>query len=173
MYINERDNRKERILHAAQQLLTAARTAPKARGVDILEIVLLTNEQIVDLVQKMELFYQEHQQAFFLRDAKNLRQSEAVLLIGTHAQNMGLNCSYCGCKTCAEKEAKTPCTINSIDVGIAIGSVVALAADLRIDCRVMYSAGSTALKYKLLPDCDTIFAIPLSVSSKSPFFDRE
>jgi len=173
MYINERDNRKERVIHVAQQLMTAARTAPKARGVDILEIVLLTDEQIVDLAQKMELFYQEHHQEFFLRDAKNVQQSEAVLLIGTSAKNMGLNCGYCGFKTCAEKEEHIPCSINTIDVGIAIGSVVALAADLRIDCRVMYSAGCTALKYKFLPDCKTIFAIPLSISSKNLFFDRK
>ena len=34
-----------------------------------------------------------------------------------------------------------PCAFNSIDVGIAVGSACATAADLRLDTRVMYSAG--------------------------------
>ncbi len=37
-----------------------------------------------------------------------------------------------------------PCAINSIDVGIAIGSACATAADMRVDTRVMFSAGLAA-----------------------------
>ncbi|MDR0834845.1 MAG: DUF2148 domain-containing protein [Candidatus Symbiothrix sp.] len=173
MTINERETRHERVLTAAQQIITAARTAPKAKGVDIIEIAVLTDHDIVDLAHKMRAFYEEHKRAFFLRDADNLLHSEAVVLIGTRSQAGGLNCGYCGFKTCAEKSPEIPCVFNSVDVGIALGSAAATAADLRVDSRIMYSAGSTALKYNLMPGCNTIFAIPLSISSKSPFFDRE
>jgi uncharacterized ferredoxin-like protein len=44
---------------------------------------------------------------------------------------------------------------------------------LRLDSRVLFSAGWAAKKLGLLPEVDTIFAIPLSVSSKNPFFDRK
>ena len=35
MILNERDSRHEHLLAAARQIMTAARTAPKAKGVDI------------------------------------------------------------------------------------------------------------------------------------------
>jgi uncharacterized ferredoxin-like protein len=59
------------------------------------------------------------------------------------------------------------------DLGIAVGSAVSVAADHRIDNRVMFSVGRAALKLGLLPD-DVVncYGIPLSISSKSIFFDR-
>ena len=41
MIINERTSRHENVIAAARQLLIAARTAPKARGVDIIEVALI------------------------------------------------------------------------------------------------------------------------------------
>ena len=35
MILNERDSRHEQVLQIAQQMMIAARTAPKAKGVDI------------------------------------------------------------------------------------------------------------------------------------------
>jgi uncharacterized ferredoxin-like protein len=59
------------------------------------------------------------------------------------------------------------------DLHLAAGSAVALAADFRIDNRIMFSVGKAALKAKLLPDDIKIaLAIPLSATSKNPFFDR-
>ena len=109
----------------------------------------------------------------FLRDAGNIEQSDAVILIGTRRQVQGLNCAYCGYKTCAENPQENPCAINSIDVGIAIGSACSKAADMRIDTRVMFSAGAAAQEMELLPGCRQVIALALSVSSKSPFFDRK
>ncbi|CCX95070.1 putative uncharacterized protein [Bacteroides sp. CAG:20] len=60
-----------------------------------------------------------------------------------------------------------------MDVGSAIGSACSKAADLRIDTRVMFSAGTTAQSMNLLPGCNQIIALALSVSSKNPFFDRK
>jgi len=37
----------------------------------------------------------------------------------------------------------------------------------------MFSAGWAARRMRLLGDADIVFAIPMSVSSKNPFFDRK
>ncbi|HOL01130.1 MAG TPA: ferredoxin domain-containing protein, partial [Paludibacteraceae bacterium] len=57
-------------------------------------------------------------------------------------------------------------------VGIAIGSACSVAADRRVDTRVMFSVGRVAQEMELLPGCTSIYGIPLSCSSKNPFFDR-
>lgn len=59
--------------------------------------------------------------------------------------------------------------MNSIDVGIAIGSACATAADLRVDTRVMFSAGLAAQRLEWLKGCRQVMAIPVSASSKNPF----
>ena len=41
MILNERDARHEHILQVARQMMTAARTAPKGKGIDIIEVALL------------------------------------------------------------------------------------------------------------------------------------
>ena len=46
MIINERETRKEYMLEAAKQIMLAARTAPKGKGVDIIEIITLSDEDI-------------------------------------------------------------------------------------------------------------------------------
>lgn len=40
MILNERDARHEHILQVARQMMTAARTAPKGKGIDIIEVAL-------------------------------------------------------------------------------------------------------------------------------------
>ncbi|MDX9802289.1 MAG: ferredoxin domain-containing protein, partial [Spirochaetia bacterium] len=57
---------------------------------------------------------------------------------------------------------------------IAIGSAVSAAMDSRIDNRVIYTAGQAVLRMGILEDDVKIaYAVPLSVSSKNPFFDRK
>ncbi len=173
MVINERDSRHEQVLVAARQMMTAARTAPKGKGVDIIEIALVEGDDLTRLSLKMEAMVEEHGMKFFLRDADNVRQAECVILIGTHALNQGLNCAHCGYATCVAKPEDVPCAINTIDVGIAIGSACAMAADLRLDTRVLFSAGLAAQKLNILNGCSQVFAIVVSASSKNPFFDRK
>ena len=110
---------------------------------------------------------------FFLRDADNILSAECVVLIGTREQTQGLNCGHCGFTTCDGRTGGVPCALNSIDVGIAIGSACAMAADLRVDTRVMFSAGLAAQRLNWLKDCKMVMAIPVSASSKNPFFDRK
>lgn len=82
---------------------------------------------------------------------------------------MGEGCSLChfkGCEGCAE--AGGVCVYNPIDLGIAA------AADARVDSRVMFSVGRAALELGLLGGGVTMaLGIPLSISGKSPFFDRK
>lgn len=173
MIQNERDIRHEHILNVAWQMMTAARTAPKGKGIDIIEVALVTGEDIKILSDKMIAMVEEHGMKFFLRDADNILSAECIVLIGTREQAQGLNCGHCGYATCAARAEGVPCALNSIDVGIAIGSACATAADMRVDTRVMFSAGLAAQQLNWLKDCKMVMAIPVSASSKNPFFDRK
>ena len=173
MIQNERDIRHEHILNVARQMMTAARTAPKGKGIDIIEVALVTGEDIKILSDKMIAMVEEHGMKFFLRDADNILSAECIVLIGTREQAQGLNCGHCGYATCAARAEGVPCALNSIDVGIAIGSACATAADMRVDTRVMFSAGLAAQQLNWLKDCKMVMAVPVSASSKNPFFDRK
>ena len=60
MIQNERDIRHEHILNVARQMMTAARTAPKGKGIDIIEVALVTGEDIKILSDKMIAMVEEH-----------------------------------------------------------------------------------------------------------------
>ena len=173
MIQNERASRHEHVLDVARQMMTAARTAPKGKGVDIIEIAMVTGDDLKVLSDKMVAMVEEHGMKFFLRDAANILQAECVIIIGTREQVQGLNCGHCGYPTCAGRPEGVPCAVNSVDVGIAIGSACAPAADLRVDTRVMFSAGLAAQQLEWLPECRSVYAIPVSASTKNPFFDRK
>lgn len=82
----------------------------------------------------------------------------------------------CGYNNCEEKEnhPSHPCVFNTGDLGIAIGSAVSVAMDSRIDNRIMYTVGQAAKELKIFGDeVGIIYGIPLSASSKNPFFDRK
>lgn len=172
MIYDEREIRCNAVVEAAKRMMTAARTAPKAKGCDIMEIVLVTGEDIVTLADALRVTGEKRCRQGMIRDAGNLLSAEAVLLLGSRNVAMGLNCAYCGSDTCDARKPGVPCTMNSIDLGIAIGSACATAADLRLDTRVMYSAGYAAKELGWLPQCDSIIAIPVSAGPKNPFFDR-
>lgn len=172
MIENERAGRKDRVLEVARRMLTAARTAPKGKGGDILECALIEGDDIRRLSEEMWHLFAETGRHVYERDAANILKAECIVVVATHSMPLGLNCAHCGFSTCDEKPHVVPCAINSVDVGIAIGSAVATAADCRVDCRVMFSAGMAAQRMNLLEGCAQYFCIPLSVGSKNPFFDR-
>lgn len=173
MIINERDSRHEYVCNIGRQIMTAARTAPKGKGFDIIEVAMITKDDIKILSNKMIAMVEEHGMNFFLRDAENILCAECVILIGTHDKAQGLNCGHCGYAHCVDRKEGVPCAINSVDVGIALGSACATAADLRVDTRIMFSAGLAAQQLNWLRDCKQVYAIPVSASSKNPFFDRK
>lgn len=174
MITNERNTRTERLLQVANDMMTAARTAPKGKGYDIIEVALITGKTIKELSEAMLDYSEKTGLKFVLRDSANILNAEAIVLIGTKTQIHNLNCGYCGFATCNEKMnfPAVPCSINSVDVGIAIGSACSVAADRRVDSRVMFSVGRVAQEIGLMPGCSNIYGIPISCSSKNPFFDQ-
>ncbi len=174
---NEETTRQEVVRRVAEFMMTAARTAPKAKGIDNLVLAMATGSDIEKIAEKMEeIGNRDEGTPSFLRDAENIRQAQAVILLGTHIKSQGVKyCGRCGFKDCEEKDKHPgfPCTFNSGDLGIAIGSAVSIAMDHRIDNRVMYTIGQAVLEMKFLGEEVMIaFGIPLSISAKNPFFDR-
>lgn len=172
MIQNQRDNRQEAVIQAGLRMMTAARTAPKARGLDLIEVAIVSGDDLNAISAEMLRLHEETGRPVFKRDSANILQGDALILIGTRRQPIGLNCGHCGFPTCGSKPDEVPCAFNTIDTGIAVGSACSMAADMRIDTRVMYSAGMAAMRLDMLPGCSSVLAIALSATSKNPFFDR-
>lgn len=172
MIKNQRDNRQEAVIQAGLRMMTAARTAPKARGLDLIEVAIVSGDDLNAISAEMLRLHEETGRPVFKRDSANILQGDALILIGTRRQPIGLNCGHCGFPTCGSKPDEVPCAFNTIDTGIAVGSACSMAADMRIDTRVMYSAGMAAMRLDMLPGCSSVLAIALSATSKNPFFDR-
>lgn len=176
MLLHEQAVREEHVMSVARAMMSAARTAPKGCGIDNLEIGAVGMPHLADLAVAMRRIGDRDGRAFFLRDADNIESSQAVVLIGCRSGVRGLNCGMCGYPTCREKRElapSTPCSFDVTDLGIAVGAAVSVAADFRVDNRIMYSAGVAARELDYLPNCSIIYAIPLSVSGKSIYFDRQ
>lgn len=163
------------VLQAAKEICLAARTAPKGKGKDLLVTAIVSGAEKGQLSEKMREISVRDELAFFARDAANLEVAAAVVLLGSRKEPLGLpHCGYCGFADCgAMVKAGGTCSFNSGDLGIALGSAASRAADLRLDNRIMYSAGKAALELGWLgPEVQIAYAIPLSATGKSPFFDR-
>lgn len=173
MIIFEEDIRNENIKSIAKKLMTAARTAPKARGIDNLVIAMATDDTIIEISDKMKQLAVERNMDFLNRDALNLLQCGAIVLFGTKINPLGLDCGACGFPSCAIKPKTVPCFFNANDMGIAIGSAVSLAADFRVDSRVMFSVGQAVMALNLMPECSMVLALPIAVKEKNVFFDRK
>ncbi len=163
------------LLSIAHNMAIAARTAPKGHGKDHLSIAVAGGETLQQLSDCMVKISSETGHKFLLRDAENLMHARAVLLVGTTISSLGMDCGYCGFPTCEEKNKheNVPCFFNAHDLGVAVGSAVSLAADCRVDNRVMFSVGLAAARLNLLPEAKVIFGIPLAASGKNKFFDRK
>lgn len=180
---------QEAIVTAAKLIMAAVTTAPKTRGVSMIESALIQGEDKERLAQAMESHGPQKASAgdIFRRDAQNVRCSAAVLLIGVKGTmpkkpEKPLNCGACGYPTCSEfiraKKGKQGedftgplCAFQSVDLGIALGVAAKVAAELNIDNRLMYTVGAGAMGMKVL-DADMIIGLPLSVAAKNIFFDR-
>lgn len=170
--------KKDTVLLIAKQMMLAARTAPKARGIDNLSIAIIEGNIIVEIANKMKQIGEQSGMKIYERDADNILQSDCVLIIGTKISPLGLvKCGMCGFEKCSEKQIQnpeTPCVFNTGDLGIAIGSAVSIAIDNRVDNRVMYTIGQAVIELGILGrEVKIIYGIPLSATSKNPFFDRK
>lgn len=173
----EEDIRKDALRAVAQKMLLAARTAPKGRGTDNIVVAMVEGEDIRKISAKLKKMGEELDVPAFIRDADNILSAPIMLLFGTTIGPMGLKqCGMCGFVNCEEKDKhkQIPCVFNTGDLGIAIGSAVSVAMDNRVDNRIMYTVGQAVMKMGLLgEDVKVAYAVPLSATSKNPFFDRK
>jgi len=171
MIYTEENLEKECIKTVMGLIAGAIKTAPKTRGINALKTIVLTDEDKDKLSEKMAS-YEKHP---FPRDAKNIKEADAVILIGVKTIYMGLDCGFCGHKNCKESAEKNGiCIYNVVDLGIALGSAVSSLQDFKIDNRIMYTAGYAAKNMGLFEDeYKIVMGIPLKISRKNIFFDRK
>ncbi|MGP1514768.1 MAG: ferredoxin domain-containing protein [Bacteroidales bacterium] len=175
--LKEENFNNEYVLTVTKKMAVAARTAPKARGIDNLVIRICDKKDIQQISNQLIQDFEatDKQESFLLRDSQNVLSASYVLLIATKNRILGLNCGYCGFATCNLKEQTNkniPCFFNSEDLGVAIGSACSIAADSRVDSRVMFSVGRAATRLNMVENCTHCIAISLSATAKNPFFDR-
>lgn len=174
---------KEAVLEAARLMLVSARTAPKSGGVDDVLSLVVTGAEKDAVAAEMEKIAEERGIEGFKRDARNVRDSTAVLLVGVRGDRMfGPNCGACGYATCeafAKAEKKlgldftgANCVFKILDLGIVLGSAVKTASLLNVDNRIMYRVGVAARRLRLLEEATVIIGVPLSVKGKNIYFDR-
>ncbi|WP_026896052.1 ferredoxin domain-containing protein [Clostridiisalibacter paucivorans] len=176
MFYNSEDIEKNTIIDVAQKMCVAARTAPKGKGIDNILTTILTDAEKDELADHMERIGKDKGIDFFIRDAQNVRHAAALVLIGSELNTRGIEyCGFCGFENCKEKnEKKGRCAFDITDLGIAVGSAVSIAADNRVDNRVMFSVGKVALEVNTMGNnAGIIYGIPLTTKGKSIFFDRK
>jgi uncharacterized ferredoxin-like protein len=182
--IEGKNAEKEAVLEAAELMLVAARTAPKTGGTDDIITLIAYGKEKGAIAKKMEEIGEQRKIEGFKRDARNVRDSEAVILIGVRgSKTAGMNCGACSYKNCKEfEEAEKKlgedfpgptCLFKALDLGIALGSAAKTASVLNVDNRIMYRAGTAALKSNLLPEATVVMGIPVSARGKNIYFDRK
>jgi uncharacterized ferredoxin-like protein len=186
--IEAREAQQRAAMAVASLMAAAARTAPKTRGLDSLQTVILDGEDLEVLATAMEVKGRTKPTkiAIFPRDAQNVRASAAVLLLGVTGEpkrpEVPLDCGACGFATCKEfistskdegQDFRGPlCIYQTLDLGIALGVAAKVSGDLCVDSRIMYTIGAAARQAGYLKGCDVVIGLPLSISGKSPYFDR-
>jgi uncharacterized ferredoxin-like protein len=92
------------------------------------------------------------------RNAKNVRDSGALVLLGVEFRNL--------------PEEWINLKAKLIDLVIAVGSAVKVAGELNMDNRIMHSDDEAAKKIGLLK-ADEILGTPLTVKGEKNFFDHK
>jgi uncharacterized ferredoxin-like protein len=181
--IESEKGERDAILEVAKLMLIAARTAPKTAGVDDIVTCIVYGEDKDLIANEMEKIAEDRKTESFRRDARNVRDSEAVVLIGVRGtRSIGMNCAACGYEDCQEFDKAdkklgkdfvgSNCMFKALDLGIALGSSAKTASTMNVDNRIMYRAGTAAKKLNLLPEATVVMGIPVSAKGKSIYFDR-
>jgi uncharacterized ferredoxin-like protein len=171
------------LLESAKLMMVSARTAPKSAGIDDIVTLIVYGKEKDVIADEMERIAKERSLEGFKRDAKNVRDSEAVVLVGVRgSKSLGFNCGACGYRTCegfdkarrvrGEDFVGPTCLFKSLDLGIALGSATKTAGLLNVDNRIMYRVGAAALRLKMLEEATVLIGIPVSAKGKNIYFDR-
>lgn len=168
-------------------MAAAARTAPKAGGKDFLEIVVISKEEdLIKIAEAMrEYAPRSTNEAYWLRDAANIENSQALLLVGLKEPvTASYDCGGCGWPTCAEfaKNRKQQdkemgysgphCIMRMMDIGVALSSAAKTASILNVDNRVQQRVGAAARALGYIK-AEVVMGIPAGISGKSIYFDRQ
>ena len=87
----------------ARLMALSARTAPKARGTDVIRTTIATGDDLVLLARAMREFGEKRNASFFIRDAGNIEASDACLIVGALlADTVGLDGGGAGGPTRAQ-----------------------------------------------------------------------
>lgn len=177
---------KDIAINVAQLMAASARTAPKAGGKDFLEIAVISAEKDLKIIAAA---MREHapkstNEAFWLRDASNIENCHALVLVGLgKSQAAGYDCGACGYASCAEflKERKMiekemgysgpHCVMRMMDIGAALVSAAKTASLLNLDNRVQQRVGAAARALGYIK-AEVAMGIPVGFYGKSIFFDR-
>ncbi len=171
----------------AELMALSARTAPKGRGQDSIVIRVAAGDDLKKFAGEMRRLGESTGMKIFPRDAGNMEQSDACVVIGCKGADVaGINCGGCGFATCKEmlaaQEANASqrkpfhgpnCAIKMADLGIALGSAAKTASLHNVDNRIMFTAGVGALSLGWLEGCNVAYGLPLKASGKSIYFDRQ
>jgi uncharacterized ferredoxin-like protein len=165
----------------------AARTAPKAGGKDFLEIIVIAKHHDLQKIAEVMKAYapQSSNESFWLRDAANIENADALLLIGLReSKAAGYDCGACGHPTCSEYTkcrqltdkamgySGPHCVMRMMDIGVALASAAKTASMLNLDNRVQQRVGAAARALGLI-NAEVAMGIPVSISGKNIFFDRK
>jgi uncharacterized ferredoxin-like protein len=168
-------------------MAASARTAPKAGGKDFLEIAVITEEDELRKIAGAMKDYapKSTNEAYWLRDASNIENSEALLLIGLNKPvTAGYDCGGCGHNSCEEfsknrqmQEKKMGysgphCIMRMMDIGVALSSAAKTASMLNVDNRVQQRVGAAARELGYI-QAEVAMGIPVSITGKNIFFDRK
>lgn len=168
-------------------MAASARTAPKAGGKDFLEIAVITNDDnLKKIAERMKEYAPEStNEAYWLRDASNIENSEALLLVGlSKPVTAGYDCGGCGHASCGEfakqREIKETdmgytgphCVMRMMDIGVAVSSAAKTASILNVDNRVQQRVGAAARALGYIK-AEVVMGIPVSITGKSIYYDRK
>ena len=167
---------KDALLEVARLMVTAARTAPKARGIDTILTMIIDGSEKDAVANEMRRIHGgDEGRAFFKRDANCVDASECVVVLAVIDKHVGLDiCDACGMENCgAAKKAGLPCCFNISDLGTAACSACAVASHHWVDNRLMYTIGKAVQNLGLFEtDIRMCYGIPISATGKSIYYDR-
>ena len=177
MIYNSDTIEKEALFDVAKLMAAAARTAPKAKGVDTILTLILDGTEKDAVANEMRRIAGDNENlASFKRDAGNVDASEYIVAVAVKDKPAGLIvCKTCGFENCGEAvKAGVPCAFNISDLGTAACSACAVASHHWIDNRLMYTVGYAIKNLNLFgTEIRMCYGIPISAKGKSVYFDRK